>query len=170
MGSSLMDEQLTSSCLTVYLKFRLFLLTEKPAISTYRTLADVILRVLSNSIALFRYDKLVIAVGSVSSTHGVSGLEHCFQLKTIADAQAIRRRILGGYFLSPSTLLQQFVSQITSRLPHSRQLLKKSVSGCSASWCVGVVQPVLRQQLYALYFLAQSRFSLTCILLIVGDL
>ena len=41
------------------------------------------------------YDKLVIAVGSVSSTHGVPGLEHCFQLKTIADTRNIRRRILG---------------------------------------------------------------------------
>jgi NADH dehydrogenase len=41
------------------------------------------------------YDKLVIAVGSTSSTHGVPGLENCFQLKTIADAQAIRRRVLG---------------------------------------------------------------------------
>ncbi|KAG6814599.1 hypothetical protein H0H92_000128 [Tricholoma furcatifolium] len=41
------------------------------------------------------YDKLVIAVGSTSSTHGVPGLENCFQLKTIADAQAIRRRIMG---------------------------------------------------------------------------
>lgn len=43
------------------------------------------------------YDKLVIAVGSVSSTHGVPGLEHCFQLKTVADAQAIRRRILDNF-------------------------------------------------------------------------
>jgi NADH dehydrogenase FAD-containing subunit len=42
-----------------------------------------------------RYDKLVIAVGSSSSTHGVPGLEHCFQLKTIADAQQIRRRVMG---------------------------------------------------------------------------
>ena len=42
------------------------------------------------------YDKLVIAVGSTSATHGVTGLENCFQLKTIRDAQAIRRRILGG--------------------------------------------------------------------------
>lgn len=41
-----------------------------------------------------RYDKLVIACGSVSSTHGVPGLESCFQLKTISDAQAIRRRII----------------------------------------------------------------------------
>ena len=46
------------------------------------------------------YDKLVIAVGSTSSTHGVPGLEHSFQLKTIADAQAIRRRILGIFPLS----------------------------------------------------------------------
>ncbi|KAI0053855.1 mitochondrial NADH dehydrogenase [Auriscalpium vulgare] len=43
------------------------------------------------------YDKLVIAVGSVSSTHGVPGLEHCFQLKTVGDAQGIRRRILENF-------------------------------------------------------------------------
>lgn len=40
------------------------------------------------------YDKLIIAVGSSTNTHGVPGLEHCFQLKTIPDAQAIRRRIM----------------------------------------------------------------------------
>ncbi|CAK5265079.1 unnamed protein product [Mycena citricolor] len=43
------------------------------------------------------YDKLVIAVGSTSSTHGVPGLEHCFQLKTISDAQKIRRRIMDNF-------------------------------------------------------------------------
>ncbi|KAG2020046.1 mitochondrial NADH dehydrogenase [Coprinopsis cinerea AmutBmut pab1-1] len=43
------------------------------------------------------YDKLVIAVGSSSSTHGVPGLEHCFQLKTIGDAQAIRRRVMDNF-------------------------------------------------------------------------
>ncbi len=49
-------------------------------------------------------DKLVIAVGSTSNDHGVKGLEHCFQLKTIPDAQAIRRRIMSMLeldFLSP---------------------------------------------------------------------
>ncbi|KAG5654134.1 hypothetical protein H0H81_007186 [Sphagnurus paluster] len=46
------------------------------------------------------YDKLVIAVGSTSSTHGVPGLDNCFQLKTIADAQAIRRRVMGELFLT----------------------------------------------------------------------
>ncbi|GJN87665.1 hypothetical protein Rhopal_000620-T1 [Rhodotorula paludigena] len=40
------------------------------------------------------YDKLVVACGSVNSTHGVPGLENCFQLKTIQDAQAIRRRVM----------------------------------------------------------------------------
>ncbi|KAK4692762.1 NADH:quinone reductase (non-electrogenic), partial [Phenoliferia sp. Uapishka_3] len=40
------------------------------------------------------YDRLIIACGSVNSTHGVPGLEHCFQLKTVADAQAIRRRVM----------------------------------------------------------------------------
>ena len=44
---------------------------------------------------VYSYDKLVIAVGSVSSTHGVAGLENCFQLKSIADALKIRRRIMG---------------------------------------------------------------------------
>ncbi|KAI8982839.1 nucleotide-binding domain-containing protein [Trametes punicea] len=44
------------------------------------------------------YDKLVIAVGSTSSTHGVPGLEHCYQLKTISDAQAIRKGLLVGPF------------------------------------------------------------------------
>ncbi|KIK59475.1 hypothetical protein GYMLUDRAFT_44452 [Collybiopsis luxurians FD-317 M1] len=43
------------------------------------------------------YDKLIIAVGSVSSTHGVPGLDHCFQLKTVADAQAIRRRVMDNF-------------------------------------------------------------------------
>lgn len=49
------------------------------------------------------YDKLIIAVGSTSNTHGVPGLENCFQLKTISDAQGIRRRIMGarGPFLLP---------------------------------------------------------------------
>lgn len=43
------------------------------------------------------YDRLVIAVGSVSATYGVKGLDHCFQLKTIEDAQKMRRRIIGGW-------------------------------------------------------------------------
>ncbi|GJJ12559.1 hypothetical protein Clacol_006802 [Clathrus columnatus] len=43
------------------------------------------------------YDKLVIACGSVSSTHGVPGLENCFQLKTVDDARNIRRRLLDNF-------------------------------------------------------------------------
>ncbi|KAI0950046.1 hypothetical protein AcV7_008631 [Taiwanofungus camphoratus] len=43
------------------------------------------------------YDKLVIAVGSTSSTHGVPGLEHCFQLKTVADSRLIRKRIIDNF-------------------------------------------------------------------------
>lgn len=39
------------------------------------------------------YDKLVIACGSVNSTHGVPGLENCYQLKTVPDAQRIRQAI-----------------------------------------------------------------------------
>ena len=40
------------------------------------------------------YDRLIIACGSVNSTHGVPGLENCYQLKTVPDAQAIRRRVM----------------------------------------------------------------------------
>ncbi len=69
----------------------------------YRAVATTVLRGPQSELALFRYDKLVIAVGSVSSTHGVPGLEHCFQLKTVADAQAIRRRVLGEYFCTSSS-------------------------------------------------------------------
>ncbi|KAH9950274.1 nucleotide-binding domain-containing protein [Amylocystis lapponica] len=43
------------------------------------------------------YDKLIIAVGSTSSTHGVPGLEHCLQLKTVSDARLIRQRILDNF-------------------------------------------------------------------------
>lgn len=46
------------------------------------------------------YDKLIIAVGSVSATRGVQGLEHCYQLKTIGDAQRIRQRILDNFELA----------------------------------------------------------------------
>lgn len=40
------------------------------------------------------YDRLVIACGSVNATHGVPGLEHCHQLKTVSDAQGIRRHVM----------------------------------------------------------------------------
>ncbi|TCD63543.1 hypothetical protein EIP91_005289 [Steccherinum ochraceum] len=43
------------------------------------------------------YDKLIIACGSTSATHGVPGLENCFQLKTIGDAQQIRKRIIDNF-------------------------------------------------------------------------
>ena len=40
------------------------------------------------------YDRLIVAVGSVTNTHGVPGLENCFHLKTISDARKIRSHIL----------------------------------------------------------------------------
>ncbi|GJF00393.1 nucleotide-binding domain-containing protein [Phanerochaete sordida] len=43
------------------------------------------------------YDVLVIACGSTSASHGVKGLEHCFQLKTIGDAQRIRQRVISNF-------------------------------------------------------------------------
>lgn len=41
------------------------------------------------------YDRLIVAVGSVTNTHGVPGLENCFHLKTIQDSTAIRKHIMG---------------------------------------------------------------------------
>lgn len=40
------------------------------------------------------YDKLIVAVGSVTSTHGVPGMENAFHLKELDDARGIRSRIL----------------------------------------------------------------------------
>jgi len=40
------------------------------------------------------YDKLVVAVGSVTNPHGVKGLENCFFLKDISDARVIRNKIV----------------------------------------------------------------------------
>ncbi|KAL1845124.1 hypothetical protein VTK73DRAFT_1069 [Phialemonium thermophilum] len=40
------------------------------------------------------YDKLVIAVGSVTNPHGVRGLENCHFLKDINDARLIRNQIV----------------------------------------------------------------------------
>ncbi|KAI5861616.1 hypothetical protein GGS23DRAFT_598393 [Durotheca rogersii] len=40
------------------------------------------------------YDKLVIAVGSVTNPYGVKGLENCFLLKDINDARMIRNRVM----------------------------------------------------------------------------
>ena len=40
------------------------------------------------------YDKLVIGVGCISNPHGVKGLEHCHQLKTIDDARQIKNKVL----------------------------------------------------------------------------
>ncbi|KJA27081.1 hypothetical protein HYPSUDRAFT_63340 [Hypholoma sublateritium FD-334 SS-4] len=63
----------------------------------------------SHSNIYLPYDKLVIAVGSSSSTHGVSGLENCFQLKTIGDAQSIRRRIMDNFEMAslPTTSAEE---------------------------------------------------------------
>ncbi|ORY59695.1 uncharacterized protein BCR38DRAFT_412691 [Pseudomassariella vexata] len=40
------------------------------------------------------YDKLVIAVGSVTNPHGVKGLENCHFLKDINDARKIRNQVM----------------------------------------------------------------------------
>ncbi|CAG8433624.1 1197_t:CDS:10 [Ambispora gerdemannii] len=43
------------------------------------------------------YDKLVIAVGSQSMTHGIEGIEYCHFLKTINDARRLRRTIMNNF-------------------------------------------------------------------------
>lgn len=43
------------------------------------------------------YDKLVVAVGSTSNTHGVKGLEHTYRLKTADDALTIKRKLLSNF-------------------------------------------------------------------------
>ncbi|CAG8465932.1 4440_t:CDS:10 [Ambispora leptoticha] len=43
------------------------------------------------------YDKLIIAVGSQSITHGIEGIEHCHFLKTINDARKLRRTIMNNF-------------------------------------------------------------------------
>ncbi|KAG0316422.1 hypothetical protein BGZ97_006875 [Linnemannia gamsii] len=43
------------------------------------------------------YDKLVIAVGSESMTHGVEGLQHCNFLKSITDARDIRKKVMENF-------------------------------------------------------------------------
>ncbi|KAI8327727.1 hypothetical protein BC941DRAFT_364392 [Chlamydoabsidia padenii] len=46
------------------------------------------------------YDKLVVAVGANSISHGVDGLEHTMKLKTIRDAVNIRRKIMDNVELA----------------------------------------------------------------------
>lgn len=76
------------------------------------------------------YDKLVIAVGSRSNDHGVKGLEYCHQLKTIPDAQAIRRRIMSMSTQSASRW-HLTDAQPTSRWPRFPLPLPRSASTCS---------------------------------------
>ncbi|KAI0854073.1 FAD/NAD(P)-binding domain-containing protein [Daldinia vernicosa] len=46
------------------------------------------------------YDKLVIAVGSVTNSHGVKGLENCLFLKDINDARMIRNQVMNNLELA----------------------------------------------------------------------
>lgn len=43
------------------------------------------------------YDRLIVAVGSVTNDHGVPGLENCFHLKTVQDARRIRSHFIGMF-------------------------------------------------------------------------
>ncbi|KAG0203320.1 hypothetical protein BGX28_004377 [Mortierella sp. GBA30] len=66
------------------------------------------------------YDKLVIAVGSESMTHGVEGLEHCNFLKSIADARDIRKKVMENF---------EMASLPTTTGEERRQLLSFVICG-----------------------------------------
>ncbi|KAI9598286.1 pyridine nucleotide-disulfide oxidoreductase-domain-containing protein [Syncephalis fuscata] len=51
----------------------------------------------NGNVANLPYDKLVIAVGSKTNSMGVSGVEHCCQLKTFGDAAHIRHKIMDNF-------------------------------------------------------------------------
>jgi NADH dehydrogenase FAD-containing subunit len=55
------------------------------------------------------YDRLIVAVGAVTSTHGVPGLENAFHLKDIEDARGIRSRILDNLEIAslPTTTAEE---------------------------------------------------------------
>ncbi|KAF4464036.1 NADH dehydrogenase [Fusarium albosuccineum] len=55
------------------------------------------------------YDKLVVAVGSVTNPHGVKGLENAFFLKDINDARKIRNQVIHNFELAclPTTSDQE---------------------------------------------------------------
>ncbi|KAH8681649.1 pyridine nucleotide-disulfide oxidoreductase-domain-containing protein [Xylariales sp. PMI_506] len=66
------------------------------------------------------YDKLVIAVGSVTNPHGVKGLENCHFLKDINDARLIRNKVMQNLELA---------SLPTTSDAERRRLLSFVVSG-----------------------------------------
>ncbi|KAF9924921.1 hypothetical protein BGZ65_008059, partial [Modicella reniformis] len=66
------------------------------------------------------YDKLIIAVGSESMTHGVQGLEHCNFLKSIADARDIRKKVMENF---------EIASLPTTTEEERRQLLSFVICG-----------------------------------------
>lgn len=105
----------------------------------------------SNVIHHVRYDKLIIACGSVSATHGVPGLDHCFQLKTIGDAQSIRRRIMGALDgISQSPAVTYKLSRQTTLKPLAYPLLPlRNASDCSALSFVEAVQLEWKRLRYA---------------------
>ncbi|RKP05334.1 hypothetical protein THASP1DRAFT_9338, partial [Thamnocephalis sphaerospora] len=52
---------------------------------------------LRSVMAHHRAVQLVIAVGSTTNTMGVPGVEHCHQLKTLADAAGLRRKVMANF-------------------------------------------------------------------------
>ncbi|KAJ1943326.1 hypothetical protein FBU59_002945, partial [Linderina macrospora] len=72
------------------------------------------------------YGRLVVGVGAQSVTHGVNGLEHCHQLKTVSDARSIRQHIMCNF--------EQAVLPTTS-LEEKKRLLTFVVCGGGPTGC-----------------------------------
>ncbi|KAJ1935418.1 hypothetical protein EC988_008493, partial [Linderina pennispora] len=55
------------------------------------------------------YDRLVVGVGAQSVTHGIDGLQHCHQLKSVSDARSIRQHIMANFekAVLPTTSLEE---------------------------------------------------------------
>jgi hypothetical protein len=105
---SLKAKRLTYACPNVSSRWRHSLQREN--LSTYTSRALLHCQCFFVFTYLFdRYDKLIIAVGSSSATHGVPGLRHSFQLKTVGDAQTIRRRIMGDCLTSSCIVCQAYL-------------------------------------------------------------
>jgi NADH dehydrogenase len=59
---------------------------------------------LTHETSAIGYDELVLAVGSVPSTLGIDGVERCtLPLRTVADAQRLRSRVLGAIEIAAET-------------------------------------------------------------------
>lgn len=71
-----------------------------------------------------RFDKLVIAVGAVTNTFNIPGVDkYCYMLKQLSDARAIRQRLLGLFIFLNSAKHVIFIFLFM----HKKNVLKEQV-------------------------------------------